>query len=277
MFKLERNRKRLACRISQDLFFASGDEAVWVAIFRTKVTLALAMKGEMPLKRLSDDFVTLCDSLWLIVTLCDSLYTLCDSLCSSQDGHGHGLDVQIWLDDVRYLNVFSTSTWHIWHIIQCHSQYRSIVFDHSESFYFLRARGAMVFIFMQLLASILAALLALLTSGRHQNNIWDRDETILSIFLRAMYSWCHLSGMCSTYRPDQQPQHGQAMSGRELPHDVGGNGTIRRSRLASGRAVHISPLSPPSALSALFRFHVWSGSSLWPSNSLLLEIWNNYK
>ena len=138
------------------------------------------MKGEMPLKRLSDDFVT----------LCDSLYTLCDSLCSSQDGHGHGLDVQIWLDDVRYLNVFSTSTWHIWHIIQCHSQYRSIIFDHSESFYFLRARGAMVFIFMQLLASILAALLALLTSGRHQNNIWDRDETILSIFLRAMYSWC---------------------------------------------------------------------------------------
>lgn len=64
------------------------------------MTLALAMKGEMPLKRLSDDFVT----------LCDSLYTLCDSLCSSQDGHGHGLDVQIWLDDVRYLNVFSTST-----------------------------------------------------------------------------------------------------------------------------------------------------------------------
>ena len=38
-----------------------------------------------------------------------------------------------------------------------------------------------------------------------------------------------------------------------------------------------SPLSPPSALSALLRFHVWSGSSLWPSNSLLLEIWNNYK
>ena len=36
-----------------------------------------------------------------------------------------------------------------------------------------------------------------------------------------------------------------------------------------------SPLSPPSALSALLRFHVWSGSSLWPSNSLLLEIWNN--
>lgn len=213
-------------------------------MFRTKVTLALAMKGEMPLKRLSDD------SLWLF---------------SSQDGHGHGWDVQIWLDDsddVRCLNVFSTSTWHIWHIIQCHSQYRSIIFDHSESFYFLRARGAMVFIFMQLLASIFAALLALLTSGRHQNNIWYRDETILSIFMRAMYSWCHCQEcvrLISTW-----------------PAAWSGNVWKRTSTWCRGQWHHqafascFRQGSPLSALSALLRFqHVWSGSGLWPSKSLL--------
>ena len=67
---------------------------------------------------------------------------------------------------------------------------------------------------------------------QHLRQGWDYTFHILA---------CHVfvvpSGMCSTYRPDPQ-QHGQAMSGRELPHDVGGNGTIRRSRLASGRAVH---------------------------------------
>ena len=95
----------------------------------------------------------------------------------------------------RVLNLYMT---YLTYIIQCHSQYRSIIFDHSESFYFLRARGAMVFIFMQLLASILAALLALLTSGRHQNNIWDGDETITFHILTCHVCVVPLSGMCST-------------------------------------------------------------------------------
>ena len=104
----------------------------------TKVTLALAMKGEMPLKRLSDDTV----------------------FKPVMDGQIH----------YRCLNIFSTS------IYTDNSMSLSIllIFDHSALFHVLPVRGAVVFIFMQLLASILAALLALLTSGRHNSNIWAK-------------------------------------------------------------------------------------------------------
>ena len=78
---------RVAFRISQDRSFAPGDEAVWLAAGSdswvppcpTQVTLALAMKGEMPLKRLS----------------ADERFSFSDSLSSRMVMNGHG-----WVDQM---------------------------------------------------------------------------------------------------------------------------------------------------------------------------------